>query len=599
MKKIFSLLLTVVLLLGMIPIPSHAAQGGKLIALTFDDGPDGVDTVKLLDGLETRQAKVTFFTLGQNASRNKDLIRRAYAQGHEIACHSWDHPDLTGKSDAEVRRQVKDSTAVLDEICGTGANYLFRPPFGSTNERVRSLIPHPIIIWSVDPQDWKYRNTDTVRNHIVNNAYDGAIVLVHDIHSTTIPAALQAIDILTKQGYEFVTVSELYRRRGLSMQPGVRYFDCRSNGTDLGPIEKPEISYTVSGDKMEITLTAPSDAPIYYTLDGSVPNQQATRYEGPFEAPYPCNLHAVAAYQLNGSRSEPAVLAPGETPCQMPRISVENGIVTMQAEDPGVTIYYTLDGSDPASGGRVYEAPIPLSGEGELRVICGGGFYRPSPEQRLYYSARGQLYRDIRPGDWYFDPMDRMTAEGMMKGVGDYRVAPQERLTRGMLVTLLYRYQAAPLEEGWEKTSQFGDVPGDEYYAAPVEWAFRNGIVNGDSATVFRPEGDITRQELCRVIAGFLKHRGHTLPAGTALEGRFDDAGRISDWAKESMESMVAAQLLLGDGRNVNPRGSATRAEVSAILIRMMDYEAGLEAEAVPPAEETAPMPQTPTAPAA
>ena len=574
MKRFFSLCLILVLLIGLVPLQARAAQGGKLVALTFDDGPDSTDTVTLLDGLKERNVHVTFFTLGENASRSKEIVRRAYAEGHEIACHSWDHPDLRDLSDSEIRSQISRSTAVLDEICGTGARYLFRPPYGATNEHIRTLINHPLILWSVDPEDWKYRNSDTVRDSIVKDTYDGAIVLAHDIHATTIPGALQAIDILQSQGYEFVTVSELFRRRGEALENGKQYYDRKNNGTDSGPIAAPEITYTTDGTTMEITLTAAGNAPVYYTTDGSVPNEQAKRYEGPFTVNYPCNIHAVAAYRLNGSRSDLAVLAPGQTPSKRPTIRIENMVMTLQTETPDAGIYYTTDGSDPTVSGIRYEGPVEITGGYEIRAVAGGGFYRMSPELRLYCSQRGQLYRDMTPADWYFEPIDRLTAQGLMAGVGDYRAAPKMQLTRGMLVTLLYQYSGEALEEGWSKTSAFTDVPADQYYAAPVEWAYRGGIVSGYSATSFRPNANVTRQELCKIVDRFLANRGHALPAGESCEGTFADYGQIQPWAVSSVEAMVSAGLLSGDGTNVNPRGNATRGEAAAILCRMMDYEA-------------------------
>ena len=140
----------------------------------------------------------------------------------------------------------------------------------------------PLVYWSVDPQDWKYRNAETVKNHIVDDAFDGAIILVHDIHSTSVDGALAAIDILQNRGYEFVTVRELFRRRGQSMENGVQYYSCKPNGTDLGPVEAPVISAQPEGSQLRVTMTAQSGAAIYYTTGDSQLNQESSRYTGSF-----------------------------------------------------------------------------------------------------------------------------------------------------------------------------------------------------------------------------------------------------------------------------------------------------------------------------
>ena len=218
MKRILSLLLALVLVLTIVPVvplKAEAKTGGKLVALTFDDGPSSKYTAQLLDGLKERGVPVTFFMLGENAASNRKLVKRAYEEGHEIACHTWDHPNLTKCSDSKIKKQMEDTFEELDRACGDEADYLVRPPYGSTNAHVRSLIANPLIYWSVDSEDWSLLNTEKVRKKIVAESYDGCIILCHDIHKTTIPAALQAIDDLMDLGYEFVTVSELYRRRGV------------------------------------------------------------------------------------------------------------------------------------------------------------------------------------------------------------------------------------------------------------------------------------------------------------------------------------------------------------------------------------------------
>lgn len=580
MKRVVCMILTLVLTLTLLPVGAQASTGGKLLALTFDDGPSSSYTGKLLDGLKDRGIHVTFFVQGQSAQNNLDLVKRAYSEGHEIASHTWDHPNLSQLSWAEVERQFQRSYEVLDKACGTGTDYLIRPPYGITTDTIRANIDAPLIHWSVDTRDWESLNAYSVRDAILNDSYDGAIVLVHDIHKTSVEGALMALDTLLARGYEFVTVSELYRRRGIALEDGVRYYDCKPNGTDLGAIPTPTITYTTDKVTMEITISADTDAPIYYTTDGTAPNQNSAQYTGPFTVSYPCDIQAVAAYEMNGSRSETAILAFGKTPCDPPTIAVEDGKLVLHHSKEDVELYYTLDGSKATTNSTRYTGPVEIPGDCCVRAVAGGGFYAQSRETSIYCSARGNLFADVVPGTWYFDSIDRLVAMGLMSGVGGNRFEPEEKLTRGMLVALLYRASGETLESGWVKENTFRDVPDGEYYAEAVEWAYRNGIVSGDAPKVFRPEGYITREELCRVIDGYLTHRGQTLPRGSNCNSLFRDGARISSWARSSVEAMVASGLLSGDGKNVYPQGNATRAEVSSILCRMLDYESGNKIEA-------------------
>lgn len=573
MKRCIALLLVLCLVATAFPIQAEAAQGGKLIALTFDDGPDSTDTVRLLDGLAQRGVKVTFFVQGSSAQRNLDIITRAYNEGHELANHSWDHPELTSQSSEVVASQMSQTNAVLDLVCGAGTKYLVRPPYGSVNDRVIQVINAPMICWSVDPYDWKYFNPYTVRDNILYGAYDGAIILVHDIHSTSVDGALLAVDQLLAQGYEFVTVSELYRRRGVSLQDCTWYYDCKPTGVDYGAIPTPQITYTTDGAAMTVTITAGSDAPVYYTTDGSVPNYTSPVYTEPFTVPYPTSIRAVAAYDLNGSRSATADLIFGVTPCSAPDITSQDGQLVLSCAQVDAGIYYTFDGNDPRYYGTAYTGPIAVPYNTVIRAVAGGGFYAMSAETAYYCSTRGNLYTDVSHMAWYFEPIDRVVSAGLMNGVGGYSFAPNTQLTRAMLVTLLYRYCGGSLGEGWTRTYTFQDVPEGQWYTEAIEWAYRNQIVNGYSAAEFRPDGYVTRQELCKVIHYFLNYRGNPLPAGSSCAGVFADYSAIQVWALPSVEAMVSAGLIQGDGTNVNPQGTATRAEVAKILCNLMDYE--------------------------
>ena len=569
MKRLLAMVLLLALTLTMVPFSASAAKGSKLIALTFDDGPDYYDTPKLLDGLKARGAKATFFVLGERIDWYPKIVQRAYDEGHEIGCHSWDHPNLVELSDDQVRRQFSRMYQLLEDICGTDATYLVRTPYGSTNSRIREIIGRPLIQWSVDTLDWDLLDAYKVRDAILRDAYDGAIVLLHDIHRTSVDGVLMAIDTLKDWGYEFVTVSELYRRRGVELENCKVHYHCKPTGTDLGPIPAPEITGRAAEHGVEITITTETDAPIYYTTDGTLPNGSSHRYSGPFTISKSCTIRAVASYDMNGSRSEPAILTPGDYLCDAPEISVENQTLTLSHPSDDVSIYYTLNGKTATTASNRYQGPVTVKGGSWIHAIAGGGDYQNSEETVLYYSARGILSADMNPKSWYFDAMDELAARGLMNGVGDHRFAPEETLTRGMLVALIYRCSGDSLGD-WTQTSAFTDVRKTSYYAEAVEWAWRNGIVNGYSETQFGPEGLITREELCCIIYRYLNSQGMTLDRGPSCADRYDDYDRIHSWALESVEAMTAIGLINGNGHSMDPRGNATRAQTASLLVRML-----------------------------
>ncbi len=185
---------------------------GPFLAMTFDDGPSAELTPKLLDILKQRDIKATFFVVGQNAAEYPDIMKRMVAEGHEVANHSWSHPSLTSLGAEGVRKQVQNTSDIIEKTTGTRPT-LMRPPYGATsaalNKRFRDEYGLKVILWSVDPLDWKYRNSNRVMTSIVQGAHPGAIILSHDIHATTVAAMPATFDALLEKGYKFVTVSEL------------------------------------------------------------------------------------------------------------------------------------------------------------------------------------------------------------------------------------------------------------------------------------------------------------------------------------------------------------------------------------------------------
>ena len=207
------------------------------IALTFDDGPTGRKdgypnglTNYLLDGLKQRGAVATFLMVGERVSEVSDVLPRMVNEGHELGNHTMNHPmsHLTGLGVDDIRSQIDDATNAIKDIAGQAPQVL-RPVGGGVNSDVKAVaaeLGYPIINWSVDTEDWKYRDADHVKKAIVEQAQDGDVVLMHDLYETSVRGALAAIDELqsrTDKTYAFVTVSQLAAIHGITLEPGVVY----------------------------------------------------------------------------------------------------------------------------------------------------------------------------------------------------------------------------------------------------------------------------------------------------------------------------------------------------------------------------------------
>ncbi|NRQ37738.1 polysaccharide deacetylase family protein [Nonomuraea sp. NN258] len=179
----------------------------KCVALTFDDGP-GKHTAALLRHLAAYDARATFFVVGQNVAERPGTVRRLVEDGHEIGNHTWSHPDLTRLTPAAVRKQWARTDKAVLAAAGVLPK-LVRPPYGALNGTVRKHTKRPMVLWSVDTLDWRYRDSRRVAKVTVKKARPGGIVLFHDIHPTTVAAMPKALKKLAARGYHFVTVSEL------------------------------------------------------------------------------------------------------------------------------------------------------------------------------------------------------------------------------------------------------------------------------------------------------------------------------------------------------------------------------------------------------
>ena len=197
-----------------------------MIAITFDDGPHWTNTEKLVDILNKYDARATFFMLGSRAVEIPDVVKYVYDAGNEVASHTYSHKDLATLGEEEFWYEVNETNKVLSEITGQSLVYL-RPPYGSRNQFVMDNLPMVVVCWNVDTEDWKSRDKNMVFDEVMKNASDGNIVLLHDIHTSTIEAAELFVPALVQKGYQLVTLEELFYYRGVEAVPGKVYYNSR------------------------------------------------------------------------------------------------------------------------------------------------------------------------------------------------------------------------------------------------------------------------------------------------------------------------------------------------------------------------------------
>lgn len=193
-----------------------------MIALTFDDGP-GEYTEELINCLVENNAKATFFMLGQNVEAYPEIAKELSDAGMELGNHSYSHPDLVTIGADAAAQQVSNTDAALKAATGFEATVM-RPPGGSFNDSVKAAIDHPLIIWSIDTRDWATKSEDQTYQVVMDNAQDGSVVLMHDIHEWSVKAAIRMIPDLIAKGFKLVTVSELAEAKGKTLQNGNAYY---------------------------------------------------------------------------------------------------------------------------------------------------------------------------------------------------------------------------------------------------------------------------------------------------------------------------------------------------------------------------------------
>lgn len=191
------------------------------VALTFDDGPSN-QTGRILDALEKDGGLATFFLVGDRVEKYAETAQREYASGCLVGTHMYSHTKLTDMTAAEVENELNQCRAIHLSVIGAQPS-VARPPYGSANATVREAMNLPLINWSLNSNDWETRDADRIYNDVMNNIQDGDIVLFHDLKDFSASAIERIVPALTKQGYQLVTVQELFELKGRTLEPGVLY----------------------------------------------------------------------------------------------------------------------------------------------------------------------------------------------------------------------------------------------------------------------------------------------------------------------------------------------------------------------------------------
>lgn len=220
MRRIFAIILCLFL---FCPLNVRAEENEKYVALTFDDGPSGKYTQRLLDGLAERNAKATFLLCGYRIKQYPELTERIAAEEHEIGIHGYSHKNMKNLCRRDIAQEIMDTEALIPEGCKVS---FMRPPGGGCSDGVRQVSRArglAVLDWSVDPRDWATKDSMAVDTAVVERVQDGDIVLLHDMTDSSVDAALKIVDHLQERGFTFVTVSELARIRRVTVKPGEVY----------------------------------------------------------------------------------------------------------------------------------------------------------------------------------------------------------------------------------------------------------------------------------------------------------------------------------------------------------------------------------------
>lgn len=313
---------------------------GMYVALTFDDGPSASLTPRVLDILRRNNAVGTFFVLGQNAAVNRSVVARAAAEGNEIGVHTWSHIKMSGSSLAKVDSEIGRTRSLIQDITGQ-APLVMRPPYGATNgalvNRMKAQFGMRSILWDVDTLDWRHPGVQKVINTAVGQAKPGSIILVHDIHASTVAAVEGIVQGLQARGFKLVTVSQLIA--------------LANRGAGLGADAAPAAAATPA----PVAEPAPAEEPPAASQpDAVLPEPAAPAAEVTIAEPAP----------IPAPETLPAEPAPVPQPAVVPapaiRPATESGAASISATTDAAAEEITAPAAD--------ETPAPAAADGAAAI---------------------------------------------------------------------------------------------------------------------------------------------------------------------------------------------------------------------------------------
>ncbi|MDY5016748.1 MAG: polysaccharide deacetylase family protein [Eubacteriales bacterium] len=559
MKKLAAFVLILTVFAAMLAPLSAAAGSGssgeKLIALTFDDGPS-VQTDRLLDALAEYGAKATFFVSGYRLDEYADELERIAAEGHQLGNHTENHKTLTKLSASQLALEVETTLARIKKTAGD-TTYVLRPVGGAYNKAVCAAAKGPVILWSVDTLDWKNRNADSVYNKIMS-ASDGDIVLMHDLYRTTVDAVCRALPELERRGYTLVTVSELFRRRGVTLENGEVYSSARAY-----PVLEETAESAYAGGRLPGAMLGAEDC----GEDGYAADVRAQDFAGEetltVSTPYAgvtLRREAVEDGALTvrvtraGADVDIAVMRDGE------RLESIPGGVTVGLAGKGFSAASTV--VTVQDGVRTPVARSAAVSESAMRAWLPG-----SAAVGVETAAAG-TFRDAGE-PWAKNAVDFVSARGLLSGVSQDMFGVYTGMTRGMLAAVLWRMEGKPAASG---KAGFSDVKAGQYYAEAIAWAAENGIVSGVGNGKFAPESALTREQAVTILARVF---GLTADAeGLSVDGLSGNGQKLpcADWAADAYAGALGAGVLREtDAAWARPAGAISRTEAAVLLKRCIE----------------------------
>lgn len=193
-----------------------------MVALTFDDGPYRNNTKAIMELFEQYNARATFFVVGYHLDVYTEATLDAYERGFQIGNHTLNHPALRQISDEKAMEEIEGMNRKLNEL-GIPGDLMLRPPYGEYTEYLQENLNVPMIGWNVDSADWLSKDAEKIYEQVVGKVKDGDIVLLHDLQDATAEAMQRVVPELVAQGFQLVTVEEMFRAKGIEPQAGQYY----------------------------------------------------------------------------------------------------------------------------------------------------------------------------------------------------------------------------------------------------------------------------------------------------------------------------------------------------------------------------------------